>query len=61
MKTKRKDENGVSDPFVSAVMSIALHALMDEDDEDDEIEYVGVGIGAEFDFRHVMDLLSEKR
>ena len=34
MKTKRKDENGVSDPFVSAVMSIALHALMDEDDED---------------------------
>ena len=44
MKTKRKDENGVSDPFVSAVMSIALHALMDEDDEDDEIEYVGVGI-----------------
>ena len=44
MKMKRKDENGVSDPFVSAVMSIALHALMDEDDEDDEIEYVGVGI-----------------
>ena len=34
----------MSDPFVSAVMSIALHALMDDDDEDDEIEYVGVGI-----------------
>jgi len=57
IKSRRKNEDGVSDPFVSAVMSIALHALMsevneeekkndndDDDDDDDEEEYVGVGI-----------------